>query len=137
MYNLEFLRLSVLTEDNFNQTTLMETKLFLATASTTKVQTGIMSHGSQLVIAICLIIVWKISVVIFISSFCKFIRNSKLSRKRFREVPCSNCRYFNKSHYLKCAVHPSNVLTKEAINCSDYWSHSRINKSGSADDHLF
>ncbi len=36
------------------------------------------------------------------------------------QIPCKNCRYFSKNYYLKCAVHPSTVLTKEAINCCDY-----------------
>jgi hypothetical protein len=35
-------------------------------------------------------------------------------------IPCRNCQYFNRSHYLKCAVNPSAALTKNAIGCSDY-----------------
>lgn len=36
------------------------------------------------------------------------------------QIPCRNCIFFAKNQYLKCAVHPFNVLTKQAINCSDY-----------------
>jgi len=41
---------------------------------------------------------------------------------RASQIPCHNCRFFNNGMYLKCAVHPSNVLTKEAIACRDYYS---------------
>lgn len=39
-----------------------------------------------------------------------------------QQIPCSNCRFFSNNHYLKCAVHPSTVLTEQALNCSDYWT---------------
>ena len=34
--------------------------------------------------------------------------------------PCRTCRFFANNHYVNCAVHPSLVLTKQAINCPDY-----------------
>jgi len=37
------------------------------------------------------------------------------------QIPCSNCRFLNRSTYLKCAVHPSKAMQKEAIGCGDYW----------------
>ena len=37
-----------------------------------------------------------------------------------QQFPCTNCRFFDKNHYLKCAVHPEIVLTKQALDCSDY-----------------
>ncbi|MEC4985267.1 MAG: hypothetical protein SAJ37_20205 [Oscillatoria sp. PMC 1068.18] len=40
----------------------------------------------------------------------------KISRK----LPCSKCVYFENNPYLKCAVRPDLVLTKEATNCKDY-----------------
>lgn len=36
------------------------------------------------------------------------------------KLPCQKCRFFSNNNYLKCTVHPSTVLTKEAINCRDY-----------------
>ncbi|MCU0568459.1 MAG: hypothetical protein MUF49_17910 [Oculatellaceae cyanobacterium Prado106] len=38
------------------------------------------------------------------------------------EIPCRNCKYFKKNLYLKCAVHPSAVMTSDAIGCADYCS---------------
>lgn len=34
---------------------------------------------------------------------------------------CRSCTFFDKNLYLKCAVHPNTVLTKEAMHCPDYW----------------
>ena len=36
------------------------------------------------------------------------------------QSPCRNCKFFDDNSYLNCAVHPSIVLTKQAVNCSDY-----------------
>ena len=50
----------------------------------------------------------------------------KASQERFsgirinRKNPCSKCRYFNDNSYLKCAVQPEKVMTKEAKDCQDY-----------------
>lgn len=38
------------------------------------------------------------------------------------ESPCSSCRFFSQNAYLKCAVHPSIALTKQALNCSNFWA---------------
>jgi hypothetical protein len=37
-----------------------------------------------------------------------------------QKIPCQKCRFFSNNKYLKCTVHPSSVLTEEAINCRDY-----------------
>ncbi len=42
-----------------------------------------------------------------------------------QEFICKKCRYFLDNNYLKCVVHPSTVLTKEAVNCCDYHPHDR------------
>ncbi|MBD1805560.1 hypothetical protein H6F98_08880 [Microcoleus sp. FACHB-SPT15] len=36
--------------------------------------------------------------------------------------PCKKCYFFLNNHYLKCAIHPSVVLTEQASNCPDYCS---------------
>ena len=36
--------------------------------------------------------------------------------------PCKKCHFFLNNHYLKCAIHPSIVLTEQASNCPDYCS---------------
>lgn len=36
------------------------------------------------------------------------------------QAPCRNCIFFDKNEYLKCAVNPHAVLTKQANDCADY-----------------
>lgn len=50
----------------------------------------------------------------------------KLNKERLKvfkhnpKIACRQCHFFSENHYLKCAVHPDTVLTKEAKDCSDY-----------------
>ena len=45
------------------------------------------------------------------------------------KVRCRNCQFFSTDRYLKCAVQPSIVLTKQAENCPDYCpSHAKSHK---------
>lgn len=39
-----------------------------------------------------------------------------------QQSTCLKCQYFSKNMYLKCAVNPSIVLTKEAKDCPDFCS---------------
>jgi hypothetical protein len=50
------------------------------------------------------------------------LRRSGLSQADVQQqrIPCAKCRYFSSSFHLHCAVRPSEVLTTEAIDCSDY-----------------
>ncbi|MBD2204820.1 hypothetical protein H6G33_13405 [Calothrix sp. FACHB-1219] len=40
--------------------------------------------------------------------------------KELENSPCKDCRFFVNNKYLNCAVNPSIVLTKAAIDCRDY-----------------
>lgn len=44
--------------------------------------------------------------------------------------PCQNCHFFSKNSYLKCAVNPSTVFTKAAIDCCDYQPLQKRKKLG-------
>lgn len=59
-------------------------------------------------------------------------KESFFNFERFNQVPCRKCRYFTGNFYLKCAVRPSDVLTKKAIDCSDYCSQEDKNDSKGA-----
>lgn len=49
------------------------------------------------------------------------------------QVPCRNCKYFaRKNQYLKCAVRPDLVLTKQALDCSDYCSRDETDLTANA-----
>lgn len=136
MYNLEFFRPYILTENNLNQTRAIKTEDFRITGSTAKPQINIMSYAPLLLASICLIVSWRIAVFISRSSARKSPQNAKLPITRFQEIPCCNCQFFQENHYLNCAVQPSIVLTKQALNCSDYLPNSSINEPKSTDDHL-
>lgn len=38
------------------------------------------------------------------------------------ETNCTKCHFYDSNSYLKCAVHPTKVLKKEARECIDYES---------------
>jgi hypothetical protein len=59
---------------------------------------------------------------------------SKVDLKQKQLIPCARCRYFSPSSLLHCAVRPSDVLTTEAIDCSDYVA-STLKKVEDAKDH--
>ncbi len=45
------------------------------------------------------------------------------------QTPCRNCQFYDRNPYLKCAVHPNRVFTKQAINCVDYCNKDQHYKS--------
>jgi hypothetical protein len=52
----------------------------------------------------------------------KSLRSKPNPLEKACKYPCLSCRFFENNHYLKCAVHPSKVLSTEANECPDYWS---------------
>jgi hypothetical protein len=42
---------------------------------------------------------------------------------------CHSCKYFDRNLYLNCAIHPSKVLTKSAVDCVDYCPNSKAKKA--------
>lgn len=57
-------------------------------------------------------------------------KDSFFNFNRFHQVPCRKCQYFTGNFYLKCAVRPLDVLTKKAINCSDYCPQNQNDSKG-------
>jgi hypothetical protein len=45
---------------------------------------------------------------------------SEYSKNQSSEIPCYKCKFFQDNPYLKCAIQPSIVLTKEALDCSEH-----------------
>ncbi|KAB8318385.1 hypothetical protein SD81_016365 [Tolypothrix campylonemoides VB511288] len=137
MYNSDFFRLYVLTENSFHQTHLMSATVGGATDNTTtKPPIEFMPDPEHLVAPICLIILWAFAVFLFLSNSWKYLQNRKATINRFQQFRCWNCGYFQDNHYLNCAVHPSIVLTKHALNCPDFWSNTNTTEPESTDDHL-
>ncbi|MEO0405759.1 MAG: hypothetical protein AAF289_00255 [Cyanobacteria bacterium P01_A01_bin.135] len=50
------------------------------------------------------------------------LRRTLLQIERQKTEPCRHCRYFTRSRYLQCTVHPSWPCTDAAASCIDYES---------------
>ncbi|MBD2358906.1 hypothetical protein H6G41_30640 [Tolypothrix sp. FACHB-123] len=50
----------------------------------------------------------------------RYLAEEAKQLKELDDYPCKNCRFFSNNRHLKCAVNPSNVLTKSALDCRDY-----------------
>lgn len=79
------------------------------------------SNGGVLFIPMgFILIVWTILAVARLD-FWKTFHNRLIPIKHSSKIPCSNCQFFKNDPYLKCAVHPSKVLSEDAIDCPDHW----------------
>ncbi|WP_036488424.1 hypothetical protein [Myxosarcina sp. GI1] len=59
-------------------------------------------------------------------SRCQKVESDRLQLFRnSTKTNCTKCRFFDNNSYLKCAVHPTKVLKKEARECSDYIPRER------------
>jgi hypothetical protein len=54
------------------------------------------------------------------SNFKQLLYNRIITIKHYYQIPCFRCQYFKRNQYLQCAVQPSLVLNKEAIDCCDF-----------------
>jgi|GEM_PF-4700861 len=68
-------------------------------------------------LSLCFPALWAVAVLLFQLSKINW-QNRSLQRSK--KIPCHTCQYFSNSSHLKCAVHPTLVLSKDAIDCSDY-----------------
>ncbi|WP_138497961.1 hypothetical protein [Nostoc sp. PA-18-2419] len=118
-------------QNSFYQSTLIEVKPIETTYNHTKARHGDIYFVAVFLAHVCFMITWVI-VVYLVSYFCKPIENPSqntiedkdeiVSIKPVQQHRCKKCHFFNNNSQLKCAVHPSIALTKEAFNCYDYKS---------------
>ncbi len=59
-----------------------------------------------------------------LSNMMKVTRNTLMNISQANKLPCRKCKFFSYNSYLQCALHPSIVLTPEAMNCSDYHNNN-------------
>jgi hypothetical protein len=136
MYNSHLFRY-ILAQNSLNHESATENKVSSTTQSPTNSPIQVKPLLPLLFIPLLFMIVLAIAALIFPSNVRrKFPQNAKLTTSRFKQVPCRNCQFFKDNHYLNCAVQPSIVLTKEALNCSDYLPNSSTNELESRNDHL-
>jgi hypothetical protein len=84
--------------------------------------------GAAILLPLCFILVWAIASIAMFRGLPKAIRKKPLELNRPQKVPCRSCRFFSSNPYLKCAIHPTSVLTDRAIDCSDF--HARDPEGG-------
>ncbi|MBD2250044.1 hypothetical protein [Nostoc parmelioides] len=108
-------------ETSANQSTLMATQPIAATHNEAKNKDGDIPVAIVFLALICFMAMGAIY-WFMISSLVKITENrNRLSNiVRLKQYPCKTCKFFDDNNYLKCAVNPSVVFTKEAINCSEY-----------------
>ncbi|MFN6531422.1 hypothetical protein [Nostoc sp. ChiSLP03a] len=129
MHTSELFRLYVSAQKSVHQSTLIEANLSKATHSDTKPHDGDIPFVAVFLAHISFMIVWAI-VVFLVSSVCKALedppenavqdKDEIVSIKDLEQHTCKKCQFFNNNYFLKCAVHPTTALTKQALNCSDY-----------------
>ena len=110
----------------FGRSSLPEEKNLIALSETQSVKEKIEDSSSQIDNAntnLLVIILLLLVILRFVWLLSKFkLTDKRLSIQHFTQIPCKNCRFLANNQYLKCAVHPSKVLTAQAVNCTDYCS---------------
>jgi hypothetical protein len=120
----KLLRLYVLDQRNLNLVHSSKAKLIIVSQSGTKPDftnlEGVITPDEALFfIPFCSMIVLAILILI-LPDIWKVGRAKIAKLKHFSQIPCRNCSFFTNNHYLWCTVHPSIVLTKQALDCFDY-----------------
>jgi hypothetical protein len=110
--------------ENFQEGTLMKEAQSSKTQSTIPplyIQSGGSFSGLKATFeAITIFIVFSAVMMIVYDRFSK--RKSNLfGTKKTQVNPCHGCQYLGDDSHLRCALHPSTVLTKKAIDCQDYY----------------
>jgi hypothetical protein len=80
--------------------------------------------AALLLIPLCFVAIWA-AVVCVISDTWKLSRKDMTTNKQIAQLPCKKCRFYNNNPYVKCAVNPHAAMTKEAMECQDYWPRER------------
>lgn len=106
-------------QTTFEQLKFIQAQQVNQTPNNTNPQAG---DGDWLVVIIVplsfMVVCATVSSVVF--ALCRARPKVNKVNLNCQQVPCSNCRFFDNNHYLKCALHPSIVSTKQALNCPDY-----------------
>jgi hypothetical protein len=100
----------------------MEAKLVVATQSSNSIvpsqrEIKTLSALDPAFSLTSLVVVSAIGVAIYADIFKRSDR--ALALKQSQEIMCRRCEFFSDNHYLKCTLHPTTVLTAQAINCRD------------------
>ena len=68
------------------------------------------------------------ALIIPIYAYISKRRQQKFNHQQHHKVACHRCQYFNSNHYLQCTLHPKTVMTKEALDCKDYYPNPQTKR---------
>jgi hypothetical protein len=72
----------------------------------------------------------------FLIDLLKYLRSVTQIKPQPR-ISCSHCHYFSQNPYLKCALHPTTVLTEQAADCRDYTAQNTVTERNLASPKIF
>lgn len=101
------------------QKNLKETNLSASQVTDAQTDGATMYNSSNIETHIALLVAW-VFLFLFILLKKREIKLKRNSSSVEDLHPCKTCRFFANNHYLQCAVRPSIVLTKQAMDCPDY-----------------
>jgi hypothetical protein len=108
------------------QTVIAQSRTFETAASDLQIQPGqpapISFNESSLSPELLSLVGLAIFLLLLLPMF-KMIFHSKkvpVTVRQTDRVPCKHCRFYSSNPILQCAIHPSKVLTPDAIHCPDY-----------------
>lgn len=120
MSTREFFQPQAVKPSYYQNATLIESPSTSAPATEAPVNGDAISDGGLILVPIFLLVLAWVLACVGRFSFQKRFSSKLTTLKHYHQIPCQNCRFFNQNFYLKCAVHPSEALSAEAINCPDY-----------------
>jgi hypothetical protein len=62
---------------------------------------------------------WTMLALAIVNVWRMFTTGTAHARK-LHQIPCANCAYFSGDYTLKCALHPQESCTLDAIDCRDF-----------------
>ena len=119
-------KLNVLADQSLRQAFLSEAKPIRTLPEITKKPIVNTPSSTLFLSLVSIIVIRAVRSFIFLTIWFhiqKMVRNKEQKRtiEYHEQFSCKKCRFFVDNVYLKCAVHPTTALTKQALNCSDYW----------------
>lgn len=120
----KLIKFYILEKRNLNLVPLSKAKLIIVNPAVkkpdlTRPEGAITPDEALFFIPFCSMIFLAIFILKLLNVW-KVTRAKIIALNCFHQLPCQNCRFFTNNHYLYCTVHPSIVLTEQALDCSDY-----------------
>ncbi len=106
---------------NFQQINSVEARQLMVVDHSHKPSIGFLSSLIMFVTPIFVVLLWT-SIALMVSADVRKLTRDRSAESRSPQLPCRSCQFFHDNYHLNCAVHPTTVLTEQALDCSDYCS---------------